>query len=120
MIGISIATKWEFEATLSYFSVKDGERFAYPYGEYFMRTINGRELIFYSTGVRKVNGVGANQYMMSAFGLTKVIVTGTCAGIDERFRPLDIVVPEQAVQYDCTVKEIEPFIKQSFIVHIDL
>lgn len=32
MIGISIATKWEFEATLSYFSVKDGERFAYPYG----------------------------------------------------------------------------------------
>ncbi|KML08336.1 permease [Rossellomorea marisflavi] len=120
MIGISIATKWEFEATLSYFSVKDGERFAYPYGEYFMRTINGRELVFYSTGVRKVNGVGANQYMMSAFGLTKVIVAGTCAGIDERFRPLDIFVPDQAVQYDCTVKEIEPFIKQSFIVHFDL
>ncbi|WP_370294590.1 permease [Rossellomorea marisflavi] len=120
MIGISIATKWEFDATLSYFSVKDGERFAYPYGEYFMRTINERELVFYSTGVRKVNGVGANQYMMSAFGLTKVIVAGTCAGIDERFRPLDIVVPDQAVQYDCTVKEIEPFIKQSFIVHIDL
>ncbi|MEW5570256.1 phosphorylase family protein [Rossellomorea marisflavi] len=102
MIGISIATKWEFDATLSHFSVKDGERFAYPYGEYFMRTINGRELVFYSTGVRKVNGVGANQY------------------IDERFRPLDIFVPGQAVQYDCTVKEVEPFIKQSFIVHIDL
>ncbi|MFP3489517.1 permease, partial [Staphylococcus sp. SIMBA_130] len=35
MIGISIATKWEYEATLEYFGVKDNERFAYPYGEFF-------------------------------------------------------------------------------------
>ncbi|MCM3357668.1 permease [Psychrobacillus sp. MER TA 171] len=33
---------------------------------------------------------------------------------------MDIFVPNKAVQYDCTVKEIEPFIKQSFIVDIDL
>ncbi|WP_088009093.1 permease [Indiicoccus explosivorum] len=120
MIGISIATKWEFEASLDYFRVKANERFTYPYGEYFMKTINGRELIFYSTGVRKVNGVGGNQYMISKFHLTKVIVAGTCAGIDDRFNLLDILVPDRAVQYDCTVKEIEPFIKQSFVVDIDL
>lgn len=36
MIGISMATKWEFEATLSHFSVKDGERFAYPYSEVYL------------------------------------------------------------------------------------
>ncbi|WP_113928116.1 permease [Bacillus sp. P14.5] len=120
MIGISIATKWEFEATLKYFCIEDNERFGYPYGEYFMRTINGTKLVFYSTGVRKVNGVGANQYMISEFNLTKVIVAGTCAGIDDRFSNLDIFVPDKAVQYDCTVKEIEPFIKQSFAVDIDL
>ncbi|MED1865785.1 permease [Fictibacillus nanhaiensis] len=120
MIGISIATKWEYEATLEYFSIKDDECFAYPYGEYFIRTINNTELVFYSTGVRKVNGVGGNQYMISKFNLTKVIVTGTCAGIDEKFSNLDIFVPHRAVQYDCTVKEIEPLIKQSFIVNIDL
>lgn len=33
---------------------------------------------------------------------------------------MDIFVPDKAVQYDCTVKEIEPFIKQSFRVEIDL
>ncbi|PFA69752.1 permease [Bacillus sp. AFS015802] len=120
MIGISIATKWEFDATLEYFSVKDNERFAYPYGEYFIRTIQDTELVFYSTGVRKVNGVGGNQYMISRFHLTKVIVAGTCAGIDDQFSNLDIFVPDKAVQYDCTVKEIEPFIKQSFIVDINL
>jgi nucleoside phosphorylase len=120
MIGISIATKWEYEATLEYFGVKDHERFVYPYGEYFKRTMNDTELVFYSTGVRKVNGVGSNQYMISSFHLTKVIVVGTCAGIDDKFSHLDIFVPDKAVQYDCTVKEIEPFIKQSFIVDIDL
>ncbi len=120
MIGISIATKWEYEATLEYFGVRDNERFGYPYGEYFMRTISDSELVFYSTGVRKVNGVGGNQYMISTFHLTKVIVVGTCAGIDDRFSNLDVFVPHVAVQYDCTVKEIEPLIKQSFIVEMDL
>ncbi|WP_416731058.1 permease [Fictibacillus sp. JL2B1089] len=120
MIGISIATKWEYEATLEYFRIKENERSEYPYGEYFMRTINNSELVFYSTGVRKVNGVGANQYMISKFNLTKVIVVGTCAGIDDAFSNLKIFIPDKAVQYDCTVKEVEPFIKQSFIVDIDL
>lgn len=120
MIGISIATKWEYEATLEFYGIKESERFGYPYGEYFIRTIHDTELVFYSTGVRKVNGVGGNQYMISTFHLTKVIVVGTCAGIDDQFSNLDIFVPDKAVQYDCTVKEVEPLIKQSFIVDIDL
>ncbi|MGD6966305.1 permease [Rossellomorea vietnamensis] len=120
MIGISIATKWEYDAALDYFGISDHERFGYPYGEYFIKTMNDTELVFYSTGVRKVNGVGGNQFMISKFDLTKVIVAGTCAGIDDIFSNLDIFVPDKAVQYDCTVKEVEPFIKQSFIVDIDL
>ena len=120
MIGISIATKWEYKATLEYFNIKDKECFSYPFGEYFIRTINDTELVFYSTGVRKVNGVGGNQYMISKFNLTKVIVAGTCAGIDEQFSVLDIFIPDKAVQYDCTVKEIEPLIKKSFIVDMNL
>jgi len=62
MIGVSIATKWEYEATLEYYDVKADERFSYPYGEYFRRILNDVELVFYSTGVRKANGVGANHF----------------------------------------------------------
>jgi len=119
-IGVSIATVWEFEAALEYFDVKETERTTYPYGEYFFRTINGTPVVFYSTGIRKVNGVGANQYMLARFPLQKVLVIGTCAGIDERFDILDILTPDRAVQYDCTVKEIEPLLKPSFIVEIDV
>ena len=120
MIGISIATKWEWDATLEYFSKKAEECSKYPYGEYFKISKKDKDLIFYNTGVRKVNGVGATQFMISKFNLSKVIVAGTCAGIDRRYKNLDIFVPNKAVQYDCTVKEIEPLIKQSFIVDIDL
>ncbi|WP_214748185.1 MULTISPECIES: permease [unclassified Exiguobacterium] len=120
MIGISIATKWEFDATLAYFRVSPEERIAYPYGEYFTREMNEKTLLFYSTGVRKVKGIGANQYMILRFPLTKVIVAGTCAGIDPRYDVLDIIVPDRAVQYDCTVKEIEPLIKPSFVVDLDV
>ena len=120
MIGVSIATKWEYETTLEYFKVNDHERLHYPYGEYFVRMVDDAELIFYSTGVRKANGVGANQYMLSRFELRKVIVVGTCAGIDDTFSNLDVFVPHRAVQYDCTVKEVEPLIKPSFIVDIPL
>ena len=119
-IGVSIATVWEFEAALSYFDVKETERTTYPYGEYFCRTINGKPVVFYSTGVRKVNGVGGNQYMLAHFPITKVLVIGTCAGIDERFEVLDILIPDRAVQYDCTVKEVEPLLKPSFIVELDV
>ncbi|WP_312067738.1 permease [Exiguobacterium sp.] len=96
MIGISIATTWEFDATIAYFHVSPEERITYPYGEYFTREMNGKTLLFYSTGVRKVNG------------------------IDPRYDILDIIVPDRAVQYDCTVKEIEPLIKPSFVVNLDV
>ncbi len=49
-----------------------------------------------------------------------MLVVGTCAGIDERFDVLDIIIPDRAVQYDCTVKEVEPLLKPSFIVEIDV
>ena len=120
MVGISIATKWEWQAVLEYFHKPAENCITYPYGKYFIETVNEVKLLFYSTGVRKVNGVGANQYMISQFSLKKVIVIGTCAGIDSQYQMLDIFVPSKAVQYDCTVKEIEPLIKESFIVDIDL
>ena len=58
--------------------------------------------------------------MIIKFNLERVVVIGTCAGIDDKYNNLDIIIPNKAVQYDCTVKQIEPLIKKSFIVDIDL
>ena len=119
MIGISIATKWEWEATLKYFNKDVEDCTPYPFGDYFIINKKNKDLIIYQTGVRKVNSIGANQYMIDNFKLDKIIVIGTCAGIDDTYKPLDIIVASKALQYDCTVKEIEPLIKESFIVELD-
>lgn len=120
MIGISLAAKREWNAILDRYQIYADGCTKYPFGEYFITEINGESVIFYRCGVRKVNCSAATQYMIDHFGLKKVIVAGTCAGIDDRFKHLDIFIPNKAVQYDCTVKEQEPLIKDAFTVCFDL
>lgn len=120
MIGISIAAKREWKAVLDRFQMNIDSCTKYPFGEYFTTEINGGSVIFYRCGVRKVNCSAATQYMIDHFDLKKIIVAGTCAGIDDRFKNLDVFIPNKAVQYDCTVKEQEPLIKDAFTVCFDL
>lgn len=120
MIGISIAAKREWKAVLDRFQMNIDSCTKYPFGEYFTTEINGESVIFYKCGVRKVNCSAATQYMIDHFDLKKIIVAGTCAGIDDRFKNLDVFIPNKAVQYDCTVKEQEPLIKDAFTVCFDL
>lgn len=58
--------------------------------------------------------------MIDHFNFKKIIVAGTCAGIDDKYKNLDIFIPNKLVQYDCTVKETEPLIKDSFTITIDM
>ena len=120
MVGISISAKKEWVATLKKFgkSLEDCEKF--PFGEYFSTRIKNEKILLYRCGNRKVNASASTQYMIDKFNLKKVIVAGTCAGIDRKYKPLDVFIPNLAVQYDCTVKEIEPLIKEAFNVGIDL
>ena len=120
MIGISVAAKKEWNAVLEKYQINAENCAAYPFGEYFNIKINGESVIFYRCGVRKVNCSAAAQYMIDHFDLKKIIVIGTCAGIDDKYKNLDIFIPNKAVQYDCTVKEQEPLIKASFTVLFDL
>lgn len=66
-----------------------------------------------------MNSSASTQYMIDHFGLNKIIVVGTCAGIDDKYKNLDVFFPNKFVQYDCTVKETEPLIKDSFTIELD-
>lgn len=120
MIGISVAAKKEWETTLEYFNKCSNDCTNFPYGEYFKINLNNKEIIFYYCGGRKVQSSSSAQYMIDKFNLDKIIVAGTCVGIDDKYKILDIFIPNKAVQYDCTVKETEPLIKERFNVNIDL
>ena len=120
MIGISIAAKKEWEAVLEKFNIDIEKCDKYPFGEYFKTRLYEEDVIFYRCGVRKMNSSASTQYMIDHFNLNKIIVAGTCAGIDDNYKNLDIFFPNKLVQYDCTVKETEPLIKDSFTVTLDI
>ncbi len=120
MIGISIAAKTEWEFVCNYFGKTLEERKRHPFGGYFQAKINHKDVMIYFAGNGKVRSAASCQHMIDKFNLNKVIVVGTCAGIDLQYGILDIIVPNRAVQCDCTVKEMKPLIRQDFIVDIDL
>jgi adenosylhomocysteine nucleosidase/adenosylhomocysteine/aminodeoxyfutalosine nucleosidase len=120
MIGISIAESNEWEATLKYFKKTHEDCLISPYGEYFKIRYHKKDLLVYRSNVRKVASSGCTQYMIDKFKLKKIIVIGTCAGVDHKYQAHDIIIPNKLVQYDCTVRETEPLIKERFSVDIDL
>ena len=82
--------------------------------------INNKDVVFYRCGTRKTKASGATQYMIDKFNLSKIIVIGTCAGVDESFELIDVFIPNKAVQADCTYLENGDLFKEDFIVDIDL
>ena len=120
MIGISIANSKEWEITLKKSNRTHDECKKFPFGEYFLTKIKDKETIIYRCNVRKVASAASAQYIIDHFNLEKIIGIGTCAGVDKKYKKGDIIIPNLAVQYDCTVKETEPLIKERFNVDIDL
>ena len=120
MIGISVAESNEWEATLKFFNKTHEECLSSPYGEYFKTKYLNKCLLVYRSNARKVASAGCTQYMIDKFKVKKIIVIGTCAGVDHTYNCHDIIIPQKVVQYDCTVREMEPLIKERFNVDIDL
>lgn len=120
MVGVSIAATPEWNAVINFYNIDNKNIKEYPYGVYFEKIINNKNIIFYKCTSRKVISAAANQYIIDKYKLLKIVVVGTCAGIDNNYKNLDIFLPSKAVQYDCTVKEIEPLIKERFSVDIDI
>lgn len=118
LIAIAIAADVEWSATKSYFEVQQEEIKTTKYGEYFERKHNQYNLVIYYSGWGKVRSAGAAQYIIDNIHPERITVIGSCAGINKHYKPLDIIFPTKAVEYDCSVKEIEPFINPRFVVKL--
>ncbi len=114
--GVCVAVEREWVNVLSFYGVDETECVTYPYGSYFEIERYGRRMIFYLCGARKTNASAATQYMIDHFPIQKIIVIGTCAGIDSRLDVLDIVIPYRAVQVDTTVRELDRLVREAFTV----
>lgn len=120
MIAVSIASIREWVVTAEYYQITKEQCTGYPFGEYFFTQISGKEILFFLTGTRKTNASAAAQYIIDHFHPEKMLIMGTCAGIDPAYQIGDIIIPYRAVQVDTTVKELDVLIRKELIVDLDL
>ena len=112
MKAVCLAAELEWSALLKYYNVEENSCSGYPYGRYFL--MKEKDTGFFLTGKRKSNAAGACQYIIDHFGPDRVILIGSCAGIDPAYNVMDIVVPDLAVQTDTTVWELDRLIREEF------
>ena len=120
MIGISVASNKEWNFIKDYFKNEIVELTQYIYGEYFEVTINHKKVLMYKCGVRKSNASASTQYIIDKFHLEKIILIGTTAGINKKYKLIDILVPTKVIQGDCDFIEKGDTFQDKFITNIDL
>ena len=120
MIAVSVAVEKEWQIVLNHYHIPEDACRTYPFGTFFSVVLQEKRILFYLTGARKTNASAAAQYIIDHFHPEKLIVIGTCAGIDPDFHIGDILLPHRAVQVDTTVKELDRLIREDFSVEIPL
>ena len=106
MLAFAVASKDEWINVKKIYDIKDNLISESPYGEYFIIKINHTDCLFYCSGIRKIFSSACCQYMIDHFDIERIIVIGTCAGVNRKHHELDIFQFESACQSDCMVYEL--------------
>lgn len=101
MKGIHINSTLEWVSMMVLCQPKSSENS--PYGPYFFHQFDcwKEPAVVYYSGFSKTKAAGAAQYMISRFNLEQIVVAGTSGGVAKHLEPLDVVVANETVIYDC-------------------
>ena len=117
MIGICIAAREEWDSFIKRLNISNIEE--YPYGDICKTTLYNKEVILYRSGTGINRAIDSTKYIIKTYKVNKVIVVGTCAGIDDKYKVLDIVFPNKFIEYEFVVKDKKE-IKGIFTMTIDI
>lgn len=107
LIGVLISSKKEFNELLKIYNIGEDYLEKYPFGEYYRTEFRGKDIVFFRSGIRKINASAAAQYMIDKFNLEKLIVIGTCTSSNEGLNYGDIIIPSKVIDYDYIIRELE-------------
>ena len=106
MIGVLVASKLEWKTLLDIYKIDDSNLEKYPYGEFYRTIFNGKDIVYFRSGIKKINAACSAQYMIDRFDLSKIIVIGTCAASNDNYDYLDVLVPQRVIDYDIIIREL--------------
>ncbi len=119
MIGVFVASKLEWSVLIDIYNITEDYLEKYPYGEYYRTNFNGKDIVYFKGGVRKVNAAASTEYMINKFSLEKVIVIGTCAAVSDELDYNDVIIPDKIVDYDYVLREFSFDTDENNIIEID-
>lgn len=118
MTGIVVTNKKEFDIILKLYNISEEYLEKYPYGLFYRTTFKNKDVVFFKTKGRKISVSGSIQYMIDKFDLNKVILLGTCVSVDDLDYG-DIIIPNSVVEYDLTIRELEPLINEKNVIELN-
>lgn len=116
MIGVLIASKAEWKVLLEIYNITDEYLEKYPYGEYYRTKFNNKDIIFFRSGVRKINASASLQYIIDKFEIEKLINIGVCTGASEELNYGDVLLPEGIIDYDFILRDLDDEINEKYIM----
>ena len=119
MIGVIVTTKIEWDALLKVYGIDKELTSKYPYGEYYETTIYDKSILLFRSLGRKAMASAASQYMIDKYNLKKIEFIGTATLVSDYLDYNDIVIPSEVSEYDLSIREVEPLIKESSIIKLD-
>lgn len=119
MIGVVVTSKLEWEALLKVYDIDSEFTEKYPYGEYYRTTIYDKEIVLFRTLGRKVLSSASIQYMIDKFSFNKIVYVGSATAVCDYVDYGDVFIPSSCAEYDITIREFEPLIKETNIIELD-
>ncbi len=119
MIGVIVTSKIEWDALLKVYDIDKSLTDSYIYGDYYKTSIYNKEVLLFRSIGRKAMASAAVQYMIDKFNLKKVVFIGTCTLVCDYLDYEDIIIPDRVSEYDLSIREVEPLIKESSIIKLN-
>lgn len=113
MIGVLISSKKEFSELLKIYNITEEYLEKYPYGEYYRTEFRGKDIVFFRSGIRKINAAASTQYMIDKFSLKKLIVLGSATASNENLNYGDIIIPSKVIDYDFIIRDLDEQIEDN-------
>ena len=119
MTGIVVSSKIEWDIIINIYSIPENKIKKYPFGEYFETKIYEHDVVFFKTLGRKAMASASVQYMIDNKNLQKLVNIGTASAVCDYVDYQDIMIPSSVAEYDLTIRELEPLIKENQIIELD-
>jgi|GEM_PF-1248809 len=104
MICIQTCSDLEWKAVKIVLNIQPDRLEVYPYGEFANQYFEDEQCLFFNSGDTKTKSAAACQFAIDRWRPEFLLALGTCGGVAEHLKLLDVVLADRTAQYDCIIR----------------